>query len=1671
MPTSQEGPKTTTSQVENKERTSDVKRGLDQLRQRLLDLTARNKLLNFRHGSASLRFVNVDLEASFNSLLDEKKLALLPVPEPPKYAPSYGEQPEAKQAAEILGWRTSYDLIPGVGSSQELPVLFYPDDLDAVARKIGSAARTAIEESGTNLLHLIFGFIEWRESEDSSQVRHAPLLSVPVNIVFPKIGNSDRAICLEHTGEDITANISLVEKMRRDFGLDFPRYEDEDSVEQYFLKLKPILERKRDWRILRQMSLGLLSFGKLLMYLDLDSMRWPDTSMLESHARLEDLFSSREAEGLGIASEYQIDAEEERGGVPTLICDADSSQHSALIDAERGRNLVIEGPPGTGKSQTITNLIASFIARGKRVLFVAEKMAALEVVKRRMDSYGLGHFCLELHSHKTNKVGLLKSLDERIQAGPGFARPSGLIHKRGLLTQKCRELSTYADLLNRPYGGLSLSPFELIWSRDRIQPTLPPNLQKLNGVTFLDAHKWDLAAMDERRQKISTYQAHLIRLCDSGGSIKPSANPWHWLPATEMSLEERERLLSLMQQLRKLRQAQLEIFEEVERGAAPDGSIAPLHWLENHAAWEKETPGNISGEGEALLQHLIQPGTADELEAFAKRISDYRGLVKGLPGGATFIDQAYAANVNTLLLSLEACAVERFDLSQLADVLGTSSVVRDRLVFTQRIVKDLTVAFGVRSLFTVESTSDLASAVNLLNAAPLELFELRDDRLGRDGIPHKLKIAKAQSESISLTRSELTSEFVLEDPTSVQNLENAAATLEQASWLSRLFSSACRKARSLCIRLRRSRTKIRTHEMASSLRRLASFKHEFNDFSTRADLVALLGDHFRGVDTRWSDLLKMAEWYGQTFVDLPEHRPFARELRAALLALPGVRLKGILASCTEVGAVAELSGVAERLHRIQRILPHIGSNEGPMETFLSDLERIAELCKKLLTVLTPLNLDPQTTDSILHQHLFNASRARQLLESVEQDHACIAVLGKLYKGAETDLECLVSAVHFVRELQHSTLPSDLQAWLLGPFYMNRRAQLLSWITAYKENVAALAVTERTIAEVVNGQVRLNTIATVEGVKKSIQVIDRALAASAVLPIWLDTRASGLQLDGVGLSHLRELVSTGAATAEDLQSIFEFQMYDSIIRRVFNDNPELWNLTGVAREETRRQFAHLDTEVIQMNRDEIAHKASQTSIPTGTRGRTVDETTQLALIQHEIRKQKRHKPVRELMRKAGEAVQALKPCFMMSPMSVAQFLAPGQLDFDLVVMDEASQMRPEDALGAIARGKQLVIVGDPKQLPPTSFFERTLNDEDPDEEVTLVAESESILDMAQNCYEPVRRLRWHYRSAHHSLIAFSNREFYDGTLIVFPSAYHSSAELGVKYVPVEGVYENRRNPLEAERVIEAILEHIMLYPAASLGVVTMNFEQRELIEELLDQRLRSDSFSKAWIESRDNTPEPFFIKNLENVQGDERDVIFVSVTYGCDSRGSLFQRFAGVNSKSGHRRLNVLVSRARKRTVAFSSIDPDMIQTSPATPWGVRALKGYLQFAKTGVLDGSAVHSGGEPDNEHEAAIGTVLRTHGYDVVPQVGVSGYFIDLGVRHPKKPGAFILGVEFDGKSYHSGRSARDRDRLRQMTLERQGWEIHRIWSTDWFKSREVEVNRLLTRLHALENRTAAE
>jgi len=466
---------------------------------------------------------------------------------------------------------------------------------------------------------------------------------------------------------------------------------------------------------------------------------------------------------------------------------------------------------------------------------------------------------------------------------------------------------------------------------------------------------------------------------------------------------------------------------------------------------------------------------------------------------------------------------------------------------------------------------------------------------------------------------------------------------------------------------------------------------------------------------------------------------------------------------------------------------------------------------------------------------------------------------------------------------------------------------------------------------------------------------------------------------------------------------------------------------------------------------------------------------------EIAKRRGHRPIRQLIAAAGEMVQRIKPVFLMSPITVAQFLPPGAIGFDLLVIDEASQIRPEDALGAAARARQIVVVGDQKQLPPTSFFDRLAEDlpEDDPEEIApaaeasaapaapraaLAGEMESILTLCAARGLPDRMLEWHYRSRDPSLIAVSNAEFYDSRLILPPSPLQRDPEFGLRFVRVDGVYSSRSrgggrpgtNRIEAEAVVARLAAQARTRPDASVGVVAFSKAQSDLLTELLEAARRRDPVLDAFL--REGKTEDVFVKNIESVQGDERDTILISVGYGPHEAGGRLtaMQFGPINAEGGERRLNVVFTRARARCRVFASFDPDDIDLARAAGEGPRILKRFLEFARSGRLD-QASPTGGGAESPFEADVAREIAALGYRADAQVGSAGFRVDLGVRHPERPGRYILAVECDGAAWHGALWARERDRLRQDVLEGLGWRFHRIWSTDWFHARAREIARL--------------
>jgi hypothetical protein len=417
--------------------------------------------------------------------------------------------------------------------------------------------------------------------------------------------------------------------------------------------------------------------------------------------------------------------------------------------------------------------------------------------------------------------------------------------------------------------------------------------------------------------------------------------------------------------------------------------------------------------------------------------------------------------------------------------------------------------------------------------------------------------------------------------------------------------------------------------------------------------------------------------------------------------------------------------------------------------------------------------------------------------------------------------------------------------------------------------------------------------------------------------------------------------------------------------------------------------------------------------------------------------------------------------MMSPLTVAQFLKPGAAPFDLMVIDEASQIEPVDALGAIARARQCVVVGDDRQMPPTRFFQRLTGEEEEteaeDEAQLKAGDVESILGLCNARGVPSAMLRWHYRSRHESLIATSNAQFYDGRLLLLPSPRPRGPDLGLTYVRVDGSFDTGAtgtNKAEAEAVAQAVMAHARDTPKLSLGVAAFSIRQRDAIADAVEALRRKSPETEPFFATAGE--EPFFVKNLENVQGDERDVIMISVGYGRDREGKVAMRFGPLSADGGERRLNVLITRAKRRCIVFTNLSADDIDTDRAAGRGVAALKAFLDFAARTDTPAPPATDGGE-QAPLEAAIADALAADGVVTVPRVGASGVFVDLAVAAADDPRSFRLGIETDGPSLAAAASARDRDRLRGAALGGMGWTLLRTHALDWLDRPEAERARL--------------
>ena len=691
------------------------------------------------------------------------------------------------------------------------------------------------------------------------------------------------------------------------------------------------------------------------------------------------------------------------------------------------------------------------------------------------------------------------------------------------------------------------------------------------------------------------------------------------------------------------------------------------------------------------------------------------------------------------------------------------------------------------------------------------------------------------------------------------------------------------------------------------------------------------------------------------------------------------------------------------------------------------------------------------------------------LQTIQTDlHANpISALSSFWSGLETDIDKVDAHITLAAKTREAIIEigqplgatNDISRAILPALRATSGSQPI--VTAAKEQLRCA----RDFTAVWRAYQKAASITPVakESVAVLKEVVEQAesvIANRTLLKQWTAWVATQRRAESLGLSSFVKAIQSGELSLSEALSRFELAYARWWLPTVIDQREPLRTFQRFRHEESLEDFRRLD-DLARETASSFARQSMLHGLPPSDK---VARKSELGLLRHQMGLKRPSKSIREVIGGMPETFGKLAPCLMMSPLSIAQYLPAGQEQFDVVVFDEASQIATWDAIGAIARGKQTIIVGDPKQLPPTNFF--GIADSEDDEELEdHERDLESILDEAQASGLPTLQLNWHYRSRHESLIAFSNWNYYGNNLVTFPAA--ESADRGVSFQHVEqAIYDrgkSRTNRGEAEAIAADLVKRMLRCltkpedERLTYGVVTFNSQQQELIQDLLEDSQRKHP-ELEWYFSDDRIEETA-IKNLENVQGDERDVMMFSITFGYDIHGKFPIDFGAINRDGGERRLNVAITRARQELVVFSSFLPDQLRAERSSARGVHDLKSFLEYAQKGPEAIAARNDGsvGGLESPLEEAVSAALEHRGWRVDPQVGVSGFRVDLGIVHPDKPGLYLAGVECDGATYHRSAVARDRDKTRQQVLENLGWTIERVWSTDWWYDPQTAIERL--------------
>lgn len=1528
------------------------------------------------------------------------------------------------------------------------------------------------EEHGLHTLFIAIGKIKWNEKSSYKNAKNkdnngddfdyvAPMILIPVQISERKIPKKTVINTYLETN-DISFNIALNLLLAKEHGTRIIKINEElvSDISKLFddvsKQLKEVFEEiKVSYELTSEIQVGQYTFYGQQIYEDLvnneeEFLQNEFINALCTHTPLNQPNLSIDIDDtnnfLSLDTDYNV-------------MDADTSQIQVVQNVLSGNHLNIQGPPGTGKSQTIVNIISNFLAGNKSVLLICEKHVALEVVLNRLREKGLDKLCLPLFQYNEDKKTFAKKvIDDRdfvSRLKYDDVELNNILISR---EKKITDLKNYADALCRIVEPLHKNTY---WVHGEFSKQL--QLIKLEPLT--------------------------------SELLWSSKNP------LEISFEEYQEMMSLLDNMSSVFNLPLE--------------DKHMHWEKiNKTVYSKDLEGKIK---KCLLKliNLIEKLNLDSKYFSIKSIEEFKRYI-------SYLDKIEEVNINieNLNLKIEIDTIESTFTNTLNSVykyIKTHDSLKKEYkvpIHWGQIVKD-----DLDKLI-LDKDIDLSDLSTILDQVVRITFLINTSEKNLSHLKSSEFITKEPLNEVVFNKENIGALLKVSKLKDWNMLEQLNSAMEQLEILKSLDLKLKQ------VKLIFSKWGLITNSLDKEIKEYAEkFLDAYRNPIKRIPFISLLPflnlpdyskDKIRieeiaiiGKPSNFSEYQEIAQaikdWFlHQNKLELLT-KNFTEEYLIKGASINREEIESLLSSTEEVikylrsenkkelsknltsfieknrGDIDVVQTLFDKLLKVQEIW---GSMRDLYKENLIDKESLSNLKALLPQAKEQLETIITLNDSVKALVKEKPQKINDLIKDVEEINQLYRSIEEIKKNNFDSIYLSKNYIEFMIynfdrfALLHKNI-LFLKKLLEDIGIKNNQTNLslsdgIKAIDELKIKVSPLIKWVESYDSVGSELNKLfnasDSITDIENLsfKDAVKKIWQMLNDGEGLEKWIIYRRYSQLVESKGFSEF--LKEARLTHVDNPASLFATTLWNAWLENYYESNSVLRDFQVTDHERLIREFRQLDNQTLEINSHRILNIASEYIRKAKMQSGWKDSE-----LIHQSQLKRRHKPIRKLVSSNGQQILNYKRCWMMSPLTLSSYIPFQVINFDVVIFDEASQMRVEHALGSIARAKQVVIFGDENQLPPTPFFQVDNSDDEEEEDEDYESILNATKEILPNAY---KMLEYHYRSKYEDLIAFSNWYIYDDRLITFPNPVRGKNKIEFEYVK-DGVFDGgaagtRKNMVEAKKVAELCIKQAVDEPEKSLGVIAFSKSQEEAIREEVSKELESWPELKSILDEDSEKLEKFFIKNLESVQGDERDVIIISLGYGKDKNERMHQRFGPINSQKGFRRLNVAVTRAKHKVICVSSIKATDIVNADKASRGVFLLQKYLDYAENGraAIDAPklrGVHNNEDFASPFEEEVARAIEKLGYTVDNQVGASGYKIDLAIVNPDNGEEYILGIECDGAQYHSSYSARVNDRIRGENLRDRGWEIFRIWSQHWIRHRELIMNSLVSKLaelHSLKN-----